>query len=132
MVQEVRSILFTAEECLEAVADALVVRVRGLRTEQVVRVSLGTPAGTARATLRLGGVETVHVLEPSEMMSAILLFCRRARIPLSSRSQKRLNLVGGKLALTTSINLPSMPPRIIDGTILHTPAGPDLAMLHTA
>ena len=132
LVQEVRSILFTAEECLAAVADALVVRVRGLRTEEVVRVSLGRPAGTARATLRRGGVETVHMLEASEMMSAILLFCRRARIPLSSRSQKRLNLVGERLALTTSINLPSMPPRIVDGAIVHTPAGPDLTMLHRA
>ena len=132
MVQEVRSILFTDEECLAAVADWLSVRVRGLRTDQVVRVALGTPAGTARATVRLGGVETVHVMDQAEMMSTILLYCRRSRIPLSSRSQKRLTLVGDKLALTMSINLPARPPRIVDGAIVHTPDGPDLAVMYMA
>ena len=132
MVQEVRSILFEAEECLAAVAAALVTRVSGLRTEHVVRVSFGSPAGTARATIRMAGQETIHVLEEGELMSAILLFCRRANIPLSSRSQKRLNLIGDQLALTTSMNLPKMPPKLVAGTIAHTPEGPDLALLHSA
>lgn len=132
MVQEVRSILFGAEECQAAVTALLVMRVRGLRPDQVVGLTLGSRPGSATVTLRSSaGVEMAQVLDAEDMMSAVLLFCRRANIPLSSRSQKRLTLIAGCLALTTSINLRADAPTVDGGTIVHTMGGPDLAMMHT-
>ena len=131
MVQEVRSILFNAEECHAAATTLLVMRVRGLRPEQVVGLEFGS-AVTACATLRTSaGAETTHLLTSEDLMSAVLLFCRRAHIPLSTRSHKRLTLIAGCLALTTSINLRAAAPIVDRGTILHTLGGPDLTMMHT-
>lgn len=131
MVQEVRSILFTAEECHAAVTTLLVMRVRGLRPEQVMGLELEKSA-SASATVRTdAGAEVTHVLTSEDLMSAVLLFCRRTHIPLSSRSHKRLTLIAGCLALTTSINLRAASPKVDGGTIVHALSGPDLTMLHT-
>ena len=132
MVQEVRSILFTAEECQAAVATLLVMRVRDLRPEQIVGLEFGAMASNARATLRNdAGAQIAYVLTAEDLMSAVLLFCRRAHIPLSTRSHKRLSLIAGCLALTTSINLRSATPKVDNGSIVHDVSGPDLTMLHT-
>ena len=132
MVQEVRSILFTAEESHAAVTILLVMHVRGLRPEQVMHVQLGDGPISATATLRAtDGAETIRALTTEDLMSAALLFCRRAHIPLSTRSQKRLTLVAGCLALTTSINLRAAAPIVTGSTIAHVQSGPDLAMMHT-
>ena len=132
MVQEVRSILFSAEECHAAATTLLVMRVRGLRPEHVLRLEFGGSAMTALVTVRAGaGAETTHLLSTEDLMSAVLLFCRKARIPLSTRSHKRLTLIAGCLALTTSINLRAAAPMVDGGTIVHALGGPDLAMMHT-
>lgn len=131
MVQEVRSILFTAEEGHAAVTVLLALRDRGLRPEQVVHVEFGDKPVSASATLRAkDGAETIRTLTTDDLMSAALLYCRRAHIPLSTRSHKRLNLVSGCLALTTSINLRAAAPVVTDGAIIHARSGPDLAMMH--
>lgn len=130
MVQEVRSILFDAEECQAAITQLLMMKVCALQAHQVVRVELSGPKITARVTVRLAKVTTEHTMDMADLMSAVLLFCRKARIPLSTRSQKRLSLISGRLALTTSINLRSACSTTGDGTIFHAVAGPDLALMH--
>lgn len=130
MVQEVRSILFTAEECHAAVTKLLVLRVRGLRPEQVMALDLMRGDVTARATIRIATAATSHLLTTDDLMSAVLLFCRSACIPLSTRSNKRLSIIAGCLALTTSINLPTAAPMVDGGAIVHTLGGPDLALMH--
>ena len=130
MVQEVRSILFTAEECRAAVAQLMVTKVGARLTGDVTQVELTGPKVNAVVTVRSGAKVEQHTMDAADLMSAVLLFCRRARIPLSTRSDKRLSLIANCLALTTSINLR----RTVStgaGAVEHVEAGPDLALMHT-
>lgn len=130
MVQEVRSILFTAEECRAAIAQLMTAKVGARLTGEVTRVELTGPKINAVVTVRSGARVEQHMMDAADLMSAVLLFCRKARIPLSTRSHKRLSLIADCLALTTSINLrPASAGGA--GAIEHAAAGPDLALMHT-
>lgn len=131
MVQEVRSILFTAEECRAAIMHLLMMRLAVHQTNQVTRVELQGPKVSALVTVSTGKSSAQHTMDSAELMSAVLLFCRKAGIPLSTWSHKRLSILADCLALTTSINLQSTAPTIDNGTIVHALAGPDLALMHT-
>jgi hypothetical protein len=131
LVQEVRSILFSPEECHTAITTLLVMRIRNLRPERVMSFEIGPNAESATASLRApNGTVTTQDLTAEDLMSAVLLFCRKANIPLSTRSHKRLTLIGGGLALTSSINLRAAAPTVEGGTIVHTLGAPDATMLH--
>jgi len=129
LVQEVRSILFTAEECRTAVAQLMIAKVGARLTGEVTQVELTGPKVNAVVTVRSGTKVEQHTMDAADLMSAVLLFCRRARIPLSTRSDKRLSLIADCLALTTSINLRRTVS--IGGAAEHAAAGPDLALMHT-
>lgn len=131
MVQEVRSILFTAEECRTAIAQLMAFKGSAGRISDVTRVELLGPRVSAAITLRSGIRVEQHTMDAAELMSAVLLFCRRSRIPLSTRSDKRLSLISNCLALTTSINLRPATSTGGVGIGEHAPAGPDLALMHT-
>lgn len=132
MVQEVRSILFTAEECRTAITELLVMKAEFGRASSVTRVELQGPKISALVTVQVDKRVSQHTMDAAELMSAVLLFCRKARIPLSTRSHKRLSLILDCLALTTSINLRPATPKIDDGAVNHVQAGPDLALMHRA
>lgn len=123
MAQEVRSILFTAEETRAAVMALLLQRFGALRPQQVERVELLLRDGSVHASIRLRtGFEARHELDAGELMGAILLYCRRARIPLPSRSQKRLGVVAGSLSLTTTLNFRRADPWVHGSTVVHCAA----------
>lgn len=102
------------------------------RASSVTHVELQGPKIGALVTVRVDRRVTQHTMDAAELMSAVLLFCRKTRIPLSTRSHKRLSLVLDCLALTTSINLRPATPRIDGGAVVYVHAGPDLALMHTA
>lgn len=131
MVQEVRSILFTAEECRAAVAQLLVAKVGARPTGEVTQVELTGPKVNAVVTVRSGAKVEQYTMDAADLMSAVLLFCRKARIPLSTRSDKRLSLISNCLALTTSINLRRIVPMGDAGAVEQIACGPDLALMHT-
>ena len=128
LAQEVRSILFTSEEIHAAVTQMLVDRVRNLQPFQVEHVTVQINGGVVSASVRFcRELNATRVLDPHELMCAILAHCRRARIPLSSRSQKRLGVVAGCLSLTMSLNFSRIDPWIDGDTVIH--AGPDPKLL---
>ncbi len=129
MVQEVRSILFTAEECRTAITQLMAMRAGTVRPGLVTGIKLQGPKVSAVITVGSCAEATQQTMDAAELMSAVLLFCRKARIPLSTRSEKRLSLISDCLALTTSINLRPGPStsRSKDTAT----AGPDLALMHT-
>lgn len=131
MAQEVRSILFSAAETHVAVTQFLIQRIRGFSPDLIERVEVSLRDGTVRATVRFcAGLSTTRALDPNELMTALLLYCRKARIPLSTRSQKRLGVTNGCLSLTTAINLMRIDPWIEGDVVIHAVAEPGLAKLH--
>ena len=131
MVQEVRSILFTAEECRTAITQLLAMRAGAARPGTVTGVKLQGPKVSAVVTFGSNAGATQHLMDAADLMSAVLLFCRKARIPLSTRSDKRLSLISDCLALTTSINLRPTTSTNGSKTTGELLTGPDLALMHT-
>ena len=131
MAQEVRSILFTAEEIHSAVTHLLLQRIQGLQPHQIERVDIELRQGVLLATVRFCRAMNVkRVLDTNELMSAVLMHCRRARIPLPSRSHKRLGVVAGCLSLTTVLNLDAIAPWVHDETVVHAAVDPNLQAQH--
>ena len=132
MAQEVRSILFTAEEIRKAITQLLMQRIRGLNPNCIDRVQVEVRDGQARAIVYFSKeLGTSRPLDAHELMTAMLLYCRQARIPLSNRAQKRLDVIGGCLSLSTALNLNRIDPWIEGGTIIHAVAEPGLLGTHT-
>lgn len=131
MVQEVRSILFTAEECRVAITQLLAMRAGAGWRCAVTDVELQGPEIRAVVTIASNAGAIRHTIGTADLMSAVLLFCRKARIPLSTRSDKRLSLISDQLALTMSINLRPIGPEPGGTSAVKLLPGPDLALMHT-
>jgi hypothetical protein len=131
LAQEVRSILFTAEEIHVAVTQLLMQRIRGLSPHWIERVQVTVRDGMVRATVQFSKeLSTTRVVDSHELMSAVLLYCRRARIPLSNRAHKRLAVINGCLSLTSGLNLIRIDPWIENDAVIHAVAEPGLAKHH--
>lgn len=131
VAQEVRSILFSAEEVHIAVTRLLMQRVRGLAPHQVACVEVHLREDAVHATVQFSKeLNAKKALDPNELMSAMLLHCSRVRIPLSSRAQKRLGVIDGCLSLTTSLNLTKIMPWIGRETVVHAVIDPELLESH--
>lgn len=111
MPKEVRYILFQAHEAEEALLahlsppDALV----GLRvTAQLSVEFLETPRfGVGAVVTGLvdpAGSKRLRRVDQTELLSALLAWCDRARVPLPRRATKGLELLGGTVALTVTMN----------------------------
>ena len=109
--KRVRSILFTADETRSAVA-AFLLRRRHARDPYAVEcvdIKIADGAVQGCAYMRRDRGDEPAVLDPDELLAAVLMHCRSARIPLSSRSSKRLDVSNGCLVLTMSIAAESAP-----------------------
>ncbi len=123
MAQEVRSILFTADETHKAVVQLLMQRIRGLNPNWIDRIEVQLKDGAVRAVVHFSKeLSTSRPLDAHELMTALLLYCRHARIPLSNRAQKRIDVIGGCLSLSSALNLRRIDPWIDGGTIVHSVA----------
>lgn len=133
MPQELRSILFTADEVRVAVTRLLLYRIRGLRPSQVDHVEIRLSGGAVHGAVRFSKeLNAQRALEPNELMSAVLMYCRQAGIPLSNRSEKRLGVIDGCLSLTTSLNAARIDPWIVGDRVIHSVADPLLLSQHFA
>jgi hypothetical protein len=130
MPKELRCLLFTAEELLEALAE------EAQRAMPEVELS-GSSAAVQMATAADGrvGVRLVRrqrqgrsrpsaMLEGAELLGLLLRLCKRRRIPLPMRGEKRLELVGPCLALIVTLQASQGVPRLQDGVLRY--ADPDL------
>ena len=122
MAKEVRSILFTAEETRNAVSGFLLGRIRGLHPYAVEQVDIKVADGVvqAYAFMRRDRSDAPAVLDSQGLLTAVLMHCRGARIPLSNRSSKRLDISNGCLVLTMSMNADPAPPRVEGNTVVHS------------
>jgi hypothetical protein len=68
---------------------------------------------------RSGRVTRVAV-EPHEVLSALILFCKRAGIPLALGAHKTLDVIGGQVSLLSTANFSYNRPEERDGAIVYT------------
>lgn len=110
MPSEVRIIVFTSEELLDAVAqfsDGLDTPLfRGKPSEFYVRKSPKVSA--VLEVERAGGdeIETVD-LNSSHLAAMLISFCRGLRIPLPRNAKKELDVMGEQLVLRLEVGAPN-------------------------
>ncbi|MGX9966781.1 hypothetical protein ACVFYP_25885 [Roseomonas sp. F4] len=109
MPKEVRHILFTPEEVLEALCDSMTLADPAW-TAGIVRLRLDmATASSGEVVGRLmphpprRGTQLGWTFPAPDLLATLLQTCRRRRIPLPRRGLKRLELVGTSLCLTITI-----------------------------
>lgn len=120
MAKEVRCILFSSEEVLSAVSEFLTRKVQGLDPYEVKGVELIEAGSVVCVRASYASQKGALELDGNELMAAVLMFCRRVRIPLSNRSAKKLELANGSLVLAMSMNLEFAAPSLEQGTVMYT------------
>lgn len=127
MAKEVRYILFQAREAEQALLDHLVPRdaLVAPRITEHLRVAFAdTPrygvGATVTGLLDAAGVNRVRHVDQTELLAALLAWCRRARIPLPRRATKGLELLGGSVALTVTMNAVAPEPQVTGNRVTYT------------
>ena len=109
MPKEVRHILFAPEEVFGALLDGLAAAdpawPYGPEQFRSDLATDATGAVQARLVMRFprAGERATWAFNTDDLLAMLLNACRRARIPLPRRGQKRLDLVGAGLCLTITL-----------------------------
>ncbi len=112
MPKEVRYILFSPEEVHAALLGHVGERgwgameapsQRGLHSELLPAACGGVAARLIRSGQPAPGAEA-YKLGASDLLAAILAFCRAIHVPLPVNGQKALELMNGRLAMTVTLN----------------------------
>ena len=133
MPKEVRHILFTPDEILNAIVEeAARGRADGQAGADRFRLDLAVgPGGEAMARVvrpaRPGRVALTWDVPPQDLHMLLLRLCRRARIPLPLRAHRRIEVVGKGLCLTLSMGGQVGPPTVAAGVVSYM--DPELAPL---
>jgi len=133
MPKEVRHILFTADEILNAIVEeAARGRADGQAGADRFRLDLAVgPGGEAMARVvrpaRPGRVALSWEVQSQDLHMLLLRLCRRARVPLPLRAQRRIEVLGQGLCLTLTMGGQIGPPTVLPGAISYV--DPELAPL---
>ncbi|WP_439596406.1 hypothetical protein [Falsiroseomonas sp.] len=109
MPKEVRYILFSPEEVMEMLAEAMILADPGWQAAAgMVRLDMATaPSGEVIARLvpqkPRRGQRAAWSFTAGDILAIMLQTCRRNRLPLPLRGHKRLELMGTSLCLTISM-----------------------------
>jgi hypothetical protein len=133
MPKEVRHILFTPDEILGAIVEeASRGRPDGQLGADRFRLDLAVgPTGDPMARIvrpaRYGSAALSWEVQPQDLHMLLLRLCRRARVPLPVRAQRRIEVVGKGLCLTLAVGGVVGPPTVMPGGISYM--DPELAPL---
>lgn len=120
MPKEIRAILFTADEVRGVVEHFLQKGSAGPK-QAVERVEIEIVKGALHGrVLTRGSNAQPALLGPQDMMTAVLMYCRLLKIPLSSRALKQLEHASNGLMLTMSLNQEPSAPRVNGSAIEYT------------
>lgn len=133
MPKEVRHILFTPDEILNAIVEeASRGRPDGQAGADRFRLDLavglgGDPMARVVRPARPGRAELSWEVQAQDLHMLLLRLCRRGRVPLPLRAHRRISVVGKGLCLTLALGGTVGPPTIMRGGISYM--DPELAPL---
>ncbi|MBU8547106.1 MULTISPECIES: hypothetical protein [Roseomonadaceae] len=126
MPKEVRYILFTPQEVLEALSEGMALADPGWASGTGrMRLDMAT-ATSGEVICRLvphpprPGGRPGWTFQAPDMLAMLLQACRRRRIPLPRRGHKRLELMGTSLCLTVTLGDASAEPEVRSHEIRYT------------
>lgn len=118
MPSELRYIMFDSEEVRIAVCRFLATKSNRIDAKAIGRIAVFTSGGEVVADIYSSrNVAGSLRIDSSDLIQALLWFCRLNRIPLPQLSTKRLELSEGQLVLVTGVNPISTEPRIANDRI---------------
>lgn len=133
MPKEVRHILFTPDEILNAIVEeAARGRPDGQAGADRFRLDLavgvaGEPMARVVRPPRPGRTELSWEVPSQDLHMLLLRLCRRSRVPLPLRAQRRIEVLGAGLCLTLTMGGQIGPPTVTPGAISYM--DPELAPL---
>ncbi len=117
---ELRYIMFDAEEVRVAVCQHLAFKNKRIDPRAIGRVAVFTAGTEVVADVYSARDPSASLrVETTELMQALLAFCRLNRIPLPRLSPKKLELSDGRLVLVTGTNPTPTEPKVVDGAIVY-------------
>ncbi len=124
MPKEINYLAFSNEELSTALTEFRRSQANPFPSNRIERLSIRQAQGTFVVTVRLldrrsGKVIPIEV-GPTEVLAAIIFFCKRHRIPLAMRAHKSLDVIGNQIALLTTANFSYSRPEQKDGAIIYT------------
>jgi hypothetical protein len=125
MPKEIHYILFSKEELHVALVQFQRARAEKLPTGGIPTLELSTGPEGPVAKMTIAGIGENASTQSFEfgqdqLLGAITLFCKAQRIPLAVRAEKRIEVVGDRLALLATLNAERGAPEKQDGTIRYT------------
>jgi hypothetical protein len=133
MPKEIRTLLFSTEEVLEALLDEAKRAAPGVDLDGAsfgLQLATGPDGGVALRVMRRqrrGESRPARELDGAELLALLLRLCKRTRIPLPLRGEKRVELFGRCIGLTVTMGATPTEPRVVRGVLRYT--DPDIALV---
>jgi|SRR4051812_19624004 hypothetical protein len=124
MPREINYLAFSTEELSAAIAVFRRSQGNPLPGDTVERLTIRTVEKSFQVAALVkdsrSGKMTVIMVESHEVLSALILFCKHAGIPLSLKAHKGLDVIGDQVAMLTTLNFSYSRPEEKNGAIVYT------------
>jgi hypothetical protein len=125
MPKEIHYFLFSNEELHVALTQFQRARSETLPAGGIPALKLESGPGGLSARLTITATDEsasrrTFEFNEQQLLGAVTLFCKSQRIPLAVRAEKRLEVVGDRLALLATVNAERGAPEKQEGTIRYT------------
>jgi hypothetical protein len=124
MPREINYLAFSTEELCAALSGFRRSQSNPLPGDTVERLTIQKMETSFQVTAWVkdnrSGKVTPVVAEAHEVLSALILFCKRAGIPLALKAHKGLDVIGDQVAMLTTVNFSYSRPEEKNGAIVYT------------
>ena len=124
MPKEINYLVFSNEELSAAITGLRRSQGNPLPGDTVERLTTRKTETSFQVTVwvktnRSGKVILV-IVDPHEVLSALILFCKSVGIPLALKAHKVLDVIGNQVAMLTTVNFSYNRPEEKNGVIVYT------------
>lgn len=124
MPREINYLVFSNEELFAALAGFRRSQGNPLPGDAVERLTIRKTETSfqvmARVKTNRSGKVIPVMVEPHEVLSALILFCKSIGIPLALKAHKALDVIGDQVAMLTTVNFSYNRPEEKNGVIVYT------------
>jgi hypothetical protein len=124
MPREINYLAFSTEELSAALAGFRCSQGNPFPGDMVERLTIRKTETSFQVTARIkitrSGKVILVMVEPHEVLSALILFCKSVGIPLALKAHKALDVIGDQVAMLTTVNFSYNRPEEKNGVIVYT------------